>query len=43
MTLRSKQMAKIPKGRLVEGLTLPETNIFAPENGWLEYDCFPLK
>ena len=19
--------------------TLPETNIFAPENGWLEYDC----
>ena len=20
----------------------PETNIFAPENGWLEYDCFPL-
>ena len=22
--------------------TLPETNIFAPENGWLEYDCFLL-
>ena len=20
--------------------TLPETNIFAPENGWLEYDAF---
>ena len=20
--------------------TLPETNIFAPENGWLEYDRF---
>ena len=24
------------------GLTLPETNIFAPENAWLEYDCFLL-
>ena len=23
-------------------VTLPETNIFAPENGWLEYDCFLL-
>ena len=23
-------------------LTLPETNIFAPENGWLEYDPFLL-
>ena len=22
--------------------TLPETSIFAPENGWLEYDCFLL-
>ena len=22
--------------------TLPETNIFAPENGWFEYDRFPL-
>ena len=22
--------------------TLPETNIFAPENRWLEYDCFLL-
>ena len=22
--------------------TLPETKIFAPENGWLEYDCFLL-
>ncbi len=22
-----------------ELFTLPETNIFAPENGWLEYDC----
>ena len=22
--------------------TLPETNIFAPENGWLEYDPFLL-
>ena len=22
--------------------TLPETNIFAPENGWLEYEPFPL-
>ena len=22
--------------------TLPETNIFAPENVWLEYDCFLL-
>ena len=20
------------------GITLPETNIFAPKNGWLEYD-----
>ena len=20
--------------------TLHETNMFAPENGWLEYDCF---
>ena len=25
-----------------KGVTLPETNIFAPENGWLEYDCFLL-
>ena len=24
----------------LEGGTLPETNIFAPENGWLEYDPF---
>ena len=24
------------------GCTLPETNIFAPENGWLEYDRFLL-
>ena len=24
------------------GDTLPETNIFAPANGWLEYDCFLL-
>ena len=23
-------------------ITLPETNIFAPENGWLEYDPFLL-
>ena len=23
-------------------VTLPETNIFAPENGWLEYDYFPI-
>ena len=23
-------------------ITLPETNIFAPENGWLEDDCFLL-
>ena len=23
------------------GFTLPETNIFAPENGWLEY-YFPI-
>ena len=23
-------------------LTPPETNIFAPENGWLEYDPFLL-
>ena len=23
-------------------LTLPQTNIFAPENGWLEYDRFRL-
>ena len=23
-------------------LKCPETNIFAPENGWLEYDCFLL-
>ena len=23
-------------------VTLPETNIFAPENGWLEYDPFLL-
>ena len=23
--------------------TLPETNIFAPENVWLEYDCFLLR
>ena len=23
--------------------TLPETNIFAPANGWLEYDCFLLR
>ena len=22
--------------------TLPESNSFAPENGWLEYDCFLL-
>ena len=22
--------------------TLPETNIFEPKNGWLEYDCFLL-
>ena len=22
--------------------TLPETNIFAPKNGWLEYDSFLL-
>ena len=25
-----------------EGVTLPETNIFAPKNGWLEYDPFLL-
>ena len=26
-----------------EKCTLPETNSeFTPENGWLEYDCFPL-
>ena len=25
-----------------QSVTLPETNIFAPENGWLEYDCFLL-
>ena len=24
------------------GVTLPETNIFAPKNGWLEYDPFLL-
>ena len=24
------------------GITLPETNIFAPRNGWLEYDPFLL-
>ena len=30
------------KGSLFDkGITLPETNIFAPENGWLEYDSFP--
>ena len=23
-------------------VTLPETNIFAPKNGWLEYDPFLL-
>ena len=27
----------------VQNITLPETNIFAPENGWLEYDCFLLE
>ena len=31
---------KFPKNHI---LTLPETNIFAPENGWLEDDRFLLK
>ena len=30
--------------RCYQGHTLPETNSeFAPENGWLEYDCFLLR
>ena len=29
-----------PYEHLVNGITLPETNIFAPENGWLEDDPF---
>ena len=39
----------LPGNRYIEGCqdlvtvaTLPETNIFAPENGWLEYDRFLL-
>ena len=27
---------------IYRSLTLPETNTFAPENGWLEYDPFLL-
>ena len=30
------------RGPKTPQLTLPETNIFAPKNGWLEYDCFLL-
>ena len=31
-----------PEKKRFELYTLPETNIFAPENGWLEYDPFLL-
>ena len=36
---RNKRQLEIHKNSIV---TLPETNIFAPENGWLEYDPFLL-
>ena len=31
-----------PEFSMSNWYTLPETNIFAPENGWLEYDPFLL-
>ena len=38
--LRRKIPIIHPEGGIILQMTLPKTNIFAPENGWLE-DYFP--